>query len=191
MDNLDSRIRVIESKPYDSPGTGRRLWVRLAGPSAAPKPTNGLITGSIYEEVDTGRIYRYDESMQTWHKSIGNGVAPKAGEFWRVSELNGSNLASETIIDFPVPVTTPSIPIPFSTETPEISAGPIWNIGMRRFVFSSRIQIAPASLSSVLTIISRLPDSASSIRSTSSSCSMICHVAFMSLFSCITLPFLL
>ena len=100
MDNLDSRIRVIESKPYDSPGTGRRLWVRLAGPSAAPKPTNGLITGSIYEEVDTGRIYRYDESMQTWHKSIGNGVAPKAGEFWRVSELNGSNLAAETIIEY-------------------------------------------------------------------------------------------
>lgn len=99
MDTLDNRIRVIESKPYDNPVTGRRLWVRLAGPSAAPKPKNGIVTGSVFEEVDTGRVYKFDEGVSNWHKAVGTGVAPKAGEYWRVSELLGSNLAAATIIE--------------------------------------------------------------------------------------------
>ena len=65
----------------------------------------------------------------------------------------------------------------------EISDGPIWNMGLNLSVFLSKSQIAPASLSSVFTMIFKLFESASSNLSVSSSASIICHVARKNLLS--------
>jgi len=32
------------------------------------KPTDGVATGSLFTEVDTGDVYAYDEAGETWHK---------------------------------------------------------------------------------------------------------------------------
>lgn len=40
--------------------------VELAGLSTDAKPTAGLATGSLFLEVDTGKIYAYDEVGGDW-----------------------------------------------------------------------------------------------------------------------------
>lgn len=55
-------IRTIESKLTDT----NRAYVELAGLSTDTKPTDGLATGSIFTEVDTGTVFFFNEASETW-----------------------------------------------------------------------------------------------------------------------------
>lgn len=44
-----------------------------AGLSQDTKPTEGLATGSVFMEVDTGDVYLFDEAGVEWHKVGGSG----------------------------------------------------------------------------------------------------------------------
>jgi len=44
-------------------------YYEYAGLSTDTKPTsNGIATGSVFTEVNTGDVYLYDEANQTWQK---------------------------------------------------------------------------------------------------------------------------
>lgn len=55
-------IRTIESKLTDT----NRAYVELAGLSTDTKPTDGLATGSIFTEVDTGKVFFFNDASDTW-----------------------------------------------------------------------------------------------------------------------------
>lgn len=55
-------IRTIESKLTDT----NRAYAELAGLSSDTKPTDGLATGSIFTEVDTGTVFFFDDASDTW-----------------------------------------------------------------------------------------------------------------------------
>lgn len=55
-------IRTIESKLTDT----NRAYVELAGLSTDTKPTDGLATGSIFTEADTGTVFFFDDASDTW-----------------------------------------------------------------------------------------------------------------------------
>lgn len=42
--------------------------VQVAGLSTDAKPTSGIATGSLFLEVDTGKIYAYDEVGENWNE---------------------------------------------------------------------------------------------------------------------------
>ena len=55
-------------------------YSEMFGLSTDSKPTNGLITGSKFTEVDTGIIYLFDEESETWTPSnAGNGKTSIVG----------------------------------------------------------------------------------------------------------------
>ena len=58
-------IRVIENKWQ---GYGDKHYIEAAGLSTDSKPTVGLVTGSLFLEVDTGTVYAYDEVSGTWNQ---------------------------------------------------------------------------------------------------------------------------
>ena len=55
-------IRTIESKLTDT----NRAYVELAGLSTDTKPTDGLATGSIFTEVDTGTVFFFNDAADAW-----------------------------------------------------------------------------------------------------------------------------
>lgn len=55
-------IRAIIEQTFDQ----QKKYVILAGKSTDSKPTTGIITGSKFEEVDTGIVYAFDEVSGTW-----------------------------------------------------------------------------------------------------------------------------
>lgn len=42
------------------------IMVQLAGLSTDSKPTDGIATGSSFLEVNTGKVFLYDETGSTW-----------------------------------------------------------------------------------------------------------------------------
>lgn len=58
-------IRYIENNPA---GYGGRQYVEMAGLSTDNKPTTNLVTGSLFLEVDTGKVYAFDEISGTWNE---------------------------------------------------------------------------------------------------------------------------
>lgn len=44
---------------------GKR-YVEIAGTSTETKPTGDFLSGSIFVEVDTGKVYFYNASGSTW-----------------------------------------------------------------------------------------------------------------------------
>lgn len=58
-------IRVIENKWQ---GYGDKHYIEAAGLSTDSKPTDGLVTGSLFLEVDTGTVYAFDEVGGTWNQ---------------------------------------------------------------------------------------------------------------------------
>ena len=42
--------------------------VEIACLSTDTKPTDGIVTGSVAIEVDTGDVYLYDEASTTWNR---------------------------------------------------------------------------------------------------------------------------
>ena len=45
---------------------GSSSFQELAGLSTDTKPTTGLFTGSVFREVDTGKLYYFDEESGDW-----------------------------------------------------------------------------------------------------------------------------
>lgn len=41
-------------------------YVEMAGLSTDTKPTEGIMTGSSYLEIDTGDVFLFDEESGTW-----------------------------------------------------------------------------------------------------------------------------
>ena len=63
-------IRTLERKVF----TNDKLFCRFAGNSSDSKPTDGIITGSSFLEVDTGVNYLFDEDVSAWvAQGSGNG----------------------------------------------------------------------------------------------------------------------
>ncbi len=60
-------IRAIHRALYSVEEQAPLWFARFSGLSTDDKPTDGLITGSRYREVDTGLCFAYDETTQTWH----------------------------------------------------------------------------------------------------------------------------
>lgn len=58
-------IRTIENKWQ---GYGDKHYIEAAGLSTDTKPTTNLVTGSLFLEVDTGKVYAFDEISGTWNE---------------------------------------------------------------------------------------------------------------------------
>lgn len=52
-------------------------YVKAAGLRTDVKPTTGLITGSHFVEVDTGKQYLYDEIGESWSEVQRGYIAPE------------------------------------------------------------------------------------------------------------------
>ena len=50
-----------------------QIYREYAGLSTDTKPTEGIITGSLFMEVDTGNIYAWDEEGEEWNKLVALG----------------------------------------------------------------------------------------------------------------------
>lgn len=55
-------IRFYNSKQADN----EKVMVEIACLSTDAKPTDGIATGSLALEVNTGKIYAFDEVGETW-----------------------------------------------------------------------------------------------------------------------------
>lgn len=60
-------IRVLEQQAV----TSDKAYVEYAGLSTDSKPTTGIVTGSVFLEVNTGDAYLFDEVGATWTKAGG------------------------------------------------------------------------------------------------------------------------
>ena len=47
-------------------------YCEFAGKSTDTKPTEGIMTGSTFLEVDTGDAYLFEEEAPAWHKAGGS-----------------------------------------------------------------------------------------------------------------------
>lgn len=69
-------IRTIERKAF----TNDKLYCRFYGNSSDSKPTDGIITGSKFVEVDTGIEFLFDEDVAGWvAQGSGNGKTSISG----------------------------------------------------------------------------------------------------------------
>ena len=57
-------IRKIVNKAYSE----ELRYVEISCLSTDTKPTEGIVTGSVAIEVDTGDVYMFDEESSTWKK---------------------------------------------------------------------------------------------------------------------------
>ena len=55
-------VRVIVDQPF---ADGKR-YIEAAGLSTDSKPTDDIITGSVFVEADTGKAYLFNEVASTW-----------------------------------------------------------------------------------------------------------------------------
>ena len=63
-------IRTLERKAF----TNDKLFCKFAGNSSDSKPTDGIVTGSSFLEVDTGIEFLFDEDVSGWvAQGTGNG----------------------------------------------------------------------------------------------------------------------
>lgn len=51
---------------------GNNVYKEFTGLSDDNKPVGGLLTGSVFIEVDTGKAFFYDEESETWMEAGGN-----------------------------------------------------------------------------------------------------------------------
>ena len=62
-------MRTLKYRPF-ADGKG---YVEIAGISTETKPTKDIVTGSRFDEVNTGKVYRFDETTGTWYEQQ-NGI---------------------------------------------------------------------------------------------------------------------
>lgn len=48
-------------------------YVELAGTSQEAKPTGDFLSGSVFVEVDTGKVFLYDRGSSEWYEIAGSG----------------------------------------------------------------------------------------------------------------------
>ena len=48
--------------------TGEMKYIEAAGLSTDSKPTSGIVTGSVFIEVNTGKVYLFDEASGSWQE---------------------------------------------------------------------------------------------------------------------------
>lgn len=61
-------IRILEQRIYQDD----KLFIGAAGLSTDTKPEENLVTGSVFIEVDTGKVYFFDEEAAAgsrWHEA--------------------------------------------------------------------------------------------------------------------------
>ena len=59
-------VRALVQRAFN----GAVSYFEFAGLSTDGKPKAGVVTGSLFQEVDTGDLYRFDESGSgTWYKN--------------------------------------------------------------------------------------------------------------------------
>ena len=91
-------VRVLYDRHHTLDGKHHK---HLVGLSSDSKPTAELITGSTFDEINTGKVYRFDEVSGEWVQRDGATVSAAAA---RVSTLENSNLASSVIETIGIPV---------------------------------------------------------------------------------------
>lgn len=62
-------MRILKYQPF----ADGKAYIEAAGTSTEAKPTKDIVTGSRFDEVDTGKEYRFDETSNTWYEQQ-NGV---------------------------------------------------------------------------------------------------------------------
>ena len=55
-------IRAIVERKF----TDQKKYVELYGLSTDTKPTTGIVTGSVFVEVNTGKAYLFNEDSSQW-----------------------------------------------------------------------------------------------------------------------------
>lgn len=53
MANVAQKVAIIVERIYE----GNIRYIEAAGPSLETKPTEDILTGSIFTETDTGKVY--------------------------------------------------------------------------------------------------------------------------------------
>ena len=48
--------------------TDNKRYIEAAGLSTDSKPTSGIVTGSVFIEVNTGKVYLFDEASGSWQE---------------------------------------------------------------------------------------------------------------------------
>ena len=64
-------IRKMVDRYFDE----ETKYAEMFGLSTDTKPTSGLITGSLFVEVDTGKVYLFNEDASTWGEQGGGSNA--------------------------------------------------------------------------------------------------------------------
>lgn len=62
-------VRNVESIVMTSDG---KRQIQVFGLSTDEKPSTGVLTGSVFFEIDTTDVYFYDEDSGDWLKAGGN-----------------------------------------------------------------------------------------------------------------------
>lgn len=52
---------LVESKFVDG-----KKYVEIYGTSSESKPTDGIVTGSVFVEVNTGKVFLFNEDSSSW-----------------------------------------------------------------------------------------------------------------------------
>lgn len=64
-------ITYLENDVYENDSNSVKNLVQIACLHTDTKPTEGIVTGSLALEVDTGDIYAFDEVGAQWNKING------------------------------------------------------------------------------------------------------------------------
>lgn len=90
-------VRVLYDRHHSLDGKHHK---HIVGLSSDSKPTAKLITGSTFDEINTGKVFRFDEVSGQWIERDGATVSAAAA---RVTALENSNLASGVIETIGIP----------------------------------------------------------------------------------------
>lgn len=55
-------MRALVEKNFND----SKKYVEIYGTSSESKPTDGIVTGSVFVEVDTGKCYLFNEDASEW-----------------------------------------------------------------------------------------------------------------------------
>ena len=61
-------VRILEERIIE----GNKKYIEASGLSTDSKPTENIVTGSVFIEVNTGNAYLYDEHGAEWDKVGGS-----------------------------------------------------------------------------------------------------------------------
>ena len=80
-------MRIVDARQY----TPTTKWIYAEGVSTETKPTTGLVTGSIFYELDTGRRLKFEAETGKWYS--GNEGGGESFEKGMVSVLKSLNFS--------------------------------------------------------------------------------------------------